>query len=181
MTAAAITALYLTVPIIVSGVGHMVVVRGDLLPSLKRPIGEVLFGPNKTWRGAVVMPVLTVPGVFLGRMLDGPLEPHLLVSLHDAPAVVLGVALGLGYILAELPNSWWKRRQGIAAGQLPERGRIAYILVDQADSAVGCGLVYVLLLAPPPSVLIVLVLVGPSMHLVANVVLYLVGLRKRPV
>jgi hypothetical protein len=181
MLATIITAIYLSIPLVFSGIAHMAVVKLDLWSSLRRPIDRRAFGPNKTWRGVVVMPLLTVPGVWLGRMLDGPLEPHLVVSLHDAPAIVLGLALGLGYAAAELPNSWWKRRQGIAAGRLPERKRLLYMIVDQADSAIGCALVYALFLGPPLSVLVAVIVIGPAVHLVVNVSLYLAGLRERPV
>ncbi len=181
MTSIVVTALYLSVPLLVSGLGHMAVVRWDLLSAWKRPMHERAFGANKTWRGLLVMPLLTIPGVWLGRFLDPPLEPMLLVSLRDAPLVPLGAGLGVAYILAELPNSWWKRRLGIPPGDLPERGRAFQLLVDQADSAVGCAAVYALLLGPSLPLLIALILVGPAVHLLANLGLYLVGLRERPV
>jgi hypothetical protein len=181
MLATIITSIYLSIPLVFSGIAHMAVVKLDLWPNLKRPIDRETFGPNKTWRGFVAMPLLTVPGVWIGRLLDGPLEPHLLVSLHDAPAIVLGLALGLGYAAAELPNSWWKRRRGVAPGQLPERQRLLYMTVDQADSAVGCALVYALFLQPPLSVLVAVIFIGPVVHLLVNVSLYLAGLRERPV
>ncbi len=181
MIATLLTAVYLSIPLVVSGIAHMAVVKLDLWPSLKRPIDRRAFGPNKTWRGFVAMPLLTVPGVYLARLLDAPLGEHLLVSLIDAPAAVLGLALGLGYVAAELPNSWFKRRRGIAAGELPERQRLLYVIVDQADSAVGCAIVYALFLAPPASVLLTVIVVGPAVHLVVNASLYAAGLRDRPV
>lgn len=180
MLATLITALYLSVPVIVAGVAHMGVVRLDLWPHLKEPIDEETFGPNKTWRGVVAMPAFCLPGVWLGRLLDEPLGAHLLVSLYDASALVLALALGLAYVGAELPNSWWKRRRGIPPGQVPERGRALYVIADQADSAIGCALVYAVLLAPPAGVLLALVCLGTGIHLVANAALYAAGLRERP-
>lgn len=180
MIAIVITALYLSVPVIVAGVGHMAVVKLDLWPHLKDPIDDEKFGPNKTWRGVVVMPALALPGVWLGRVLDGPLDGHLLVSLHDASAVVLALALGLAYVAAELPNSYWKRRNGVPPGGVPERGRLGYVLADQADSAIGCALAYALILSPPLSVLLALAVLGPAIHLAFNAGLYAAGLRERP-
>ena len=181
MLAILVTALYLSIPVIVAGVAHMAVVRLDFAPNLKEPISEDLFGPNKTWRGVLAMPILTLPGVWIARALDAPLSDHLLVSLHDASALTLAIALGLAYVLAELPNSWWKRRQGIAPGHLPERGRVLYVVVDQADSAVGCALAYAIVLSPPLAVTITLAVLGPAIHLAANAALYAAGLRNRPV
>lgn len=174
------TALYLAIPLIVSGVLHMAIVRANLLPALKRPIAARFFGPNKTIRGLVAMPLLTVVGVYLAVLLEAPLGDALLVSLRQTSLVGLGLALGVGYALAELPNSYVKRRLGIAAGKLPEKNRFVFAFVDQADSAVGCAVVYALLLHVPVTVLVIVVLIGPVIHAVANVTLYFLGLRKEP-
>jgi CDP-diacylglycerol--serine O-phosphatidyltransferase len=176
-----VIALWLTLPLVVAGVIHMLAVRLDWLPRLKRPLSERLFGPNKTVRGFVVMPMATVAGVFVTRALE------LLLNGADAdPArgvrpVLLGLVVGLGYMLAELPNSYVKRRLGIAPGELPETKRVLFAFVDQADSVVGCALAYELFVRLPAAVLAILVVLGPATHLVVNVGLYLVGLRKRPV
>ena len=176
-----ITALALTVPLIVSGVAHMAVVKLNWFPWLKRPLHEPSFGANKTWRGLLAMPLFTVPGVFVARAFQAPFEPHLLVSFFVVNPIILGLALGLGYALAELPNSWWKRRQGVAPGQLPSTNRLLFGFIDQADSAFGCAVVYAIAMRPPLSVLLVVLLLAPAVHLVANVSLYLLGLRARPV
>lgn len=58
--------LWLALPVVLAGILHMVVVKKDWLPGLKRPVdggltlgGERLFGDNKTWRGFVVMIALS--------------------------------------------------------------------------------------------------------------------------
>ena len=51
---------------------------------------------------------------------------------------LLGFALGLGYCVAELPNSFVKRRLDIPpAGRSEQLAWLQYLL-DQADSVVGC-------------------------------------------
>src|SRR5690606_27440044 len=94
--------------------------------------------------------------------------------------IFLGLALGLAYVAFELPNSYMKRRLGIAPGKLPERNRFVFALVDQSDSAIGCMLVYALFVAPPWPVLLLLAFLGPAVHLAANLGLYSLGLRKEP-
>jgi CDP-diacylglycerol--serine O-phosphatidyltransferase len=174
------TALYLSLPLVISGILHMVVVRADLLPALKRPIHEKAFGPNKTIRGFVAMPVLTLIGVYAAVQLEPVLGDALLVSFRQTSLVVLGLALGFAYALAELPNSYVKRRLGISAGKLPEKNRFLFALVDQADSAIGCAIAYAVLLPVPWVVLGIVIVIGPAVHAVVNVSLYLAGLRKQP-
>lgn len=175
-----LTALVFTLPLVFSGALHMVVVKKDLFATLRRPIHATLFGQNKTWRGVVVMPLLTVPGVYLTLPVIRALRPALTADFAGASPLVLGLVLGLAYVLAELPNSYMKRRLGIAPGKLPERNRLVFALGDQADSALGCTLAYALFVAPPWPVLLVLLLLGPTVHLVANLTLYSLGLRKEP-
>ena len=176
-----LTALYLTVPLIVAGVLHMAIVRFNVLSALRVPIHERLFGPNKTWRGAVVMPIVTTLGVYVGRAVDPIFGPSLLVSYRSVSPILVGCVLGVAYVLAELPNSWWKRRLGIAPGELPQTNRFLFALLDQADSAIGCVIALYFLMSVPVAVLAVVVIIGPAVHLVVNLSLYLAGLRKRPI
>ncbi len=175
------TALWLTVPLVVAGVLHMLAVRRDWLPSLRRPVSTRLFGPNKTVRGFVVMPLATVVGVYVARALEPLVAGGVDVHLRAAPPIALGLAAGLGYMLAELPNSYVKRRLGVAPGELPARKQLLFAFVDQADSVIGCALAYRCFLYLPWVVLGILVVLGPTVHLVVNVGLYVAGLRKRPV
>jgi CDP-diacylglycerol--serine O-phosphatidyltransferase len=175
------TALFLSLPLVFSGALHMVFVRKDWLSALRRPIDERRFGPNKTWRGFVVMPLATVVGVWLMQALEPLVISRPTVSLRGASGVVLGLGLGLAYVLAELPNSLIKRRLGIEPGMLPEKNRLLFAFVDQADSAIGCAIAYRLLLGVPTPTVLAICLLGPALHLVGNVVLYLVGVRRRPV
>jgi CDP-diacylglycerol--serine O-phosphatidyltransferase len=179
---ALVTAIYLMLPVIFGGILHMVVVKAGWLSGLAQPIHLKSFGKNKTWRGMLVMPLATVLGVYVTRGLDGL---GLFGSLARIPypegsAWTLGTLLGLGYALSELPNSFIKRRLGIQEGKLPARNRFWFGLVDQADCAIGCGLVFVLAMDVPLSVLAICVALGPAIHLVANVSLYAAGIRKQP-
>lgn len=176
-----LSALLLIIPLIVGGSLHMAAVRLDIMRALRVPIDTKLFGPNKTWRGVVLMVAFTVVGVFIAQTLEPVFGGGLLVSLRQQSALVLGTLLGLAYVAAELPNSYLKRRLGVAPGELPERKRILFLITDQADSALGCVLAYAAMLAVPARVLAILLLLGPIIHLMANVSLYILGLRKRPV
>jgi len=126
---------WLFLPVLGAPALHAPVLRFDLLRPLKRPLdgGSGLFGANKTWRGALVMTV-------------GPLLAT--VALHrfdwyrrrlpvDASPVLLGAILGISTVAGELPNSFLKRRLGIAPGA---QRNVALTIFDQADFVLTAAL-----------------------------------------
>jgi hypothetical protein len=167
-------ALILSLPLVISGGLHMAVVKLDLLSALKVPIHRVWFGGNKTWRGLIVMALTSALGVWL-TWLVWPQE------FGGWNPLVLGSLLGLAYAIAELPNSFVKRRLGIAPGKRPAHHTTWFTLADQADSAIGCALVYAWALRLSVATVLLLVTVGPAIHLIVNYSLYLLNLRKEPV
>ncbi len=126
-------ARWLFLPVLGAAALHAPVLRFDLLRPLKRPIdggrtwrGRRLLGDNKTWRGALVMS-------------SGPLLAT--TALHrfdwyrrrlpvDANPFLLGAILGVSAVAGELPNSFLKRRLGIAPGAQRNAALTAF---DQAD------------------------------------------------
>jgi len=140
-------ALYLQIPVVIGGVWHMVVVSKDQLSFLKKPINQMLFGANKTWRGMVVVPLLTAIGGLCLWPAEYVLEALTGKGLLSAYELwYVGLVAGVGYVLAELPNSFYKRRIGIQPGEVPEDKKYWFIALDQLDSAIGVALAYWLLL-----------------------------------
>jgi hypothetical protein len=172
------SAIWLMLPIVIGGVAHMVFVTRDWWPALKRPLHPGWFGANKTWRGFVVMPLLSIPGAILLYGL-APWLPDLIgVPLLNVSPLLLGLLLGLGYVLAELPNSYFKRRVGIAAGATPEKGKLFFVLMDQLDSAFGFALVYWLITGIDGEVLVLMVVLFPAVALMIKRLLYWARLKK---
>ena len=169
----------LTLPLIVGGVLHMIVVKKDILSYLKKPIHQRWFGQNKTWRGFVVMPFLTWPGVVISQKLETLIDPSSQL-LNLRPGWLLALALGVGYCLAELPNSFLKRRLGIKAGLASDKNKWFFVLLDQADSAFGCLFAYQLFLPLPWRIFWETIVFGTLLHLVINRSLYIIGVRKNP-
>lgn len=176
-----ITALYLSIPILFSGALHMFVVSRDIFGITAIPIHKESFGSNKTWRGIFVMLALTIPGVYLAVFMEPLFGNQLKTTLSDSPLIILGLALGFGYVIPELPNSYIKRRLNIQPGERSDQHALIFTFVDQADSALGCTLVYWLLLSPPVDILFWMVVLGPLIHIIANLVLFSFGLRKQPI
>ncbi len=155
----------------------MLVVRFDHFSFLKIPIHLQALGANKTWRGLIVMPLLTVLGMWPAEVLDGIWNTGLLVG-HSMLA--LGLALGLGYVISELPNSYVKRRMGIKPGETSDRYPWLFSFLDQTDSAVGCIIVYALFGIGDGSLWAVLFFFGAVVHVVVNLILWACGLRRQP-
>src|SRR6267142_3855497 len=137
--------IHIVIPVTLGGISNMAFVRAPLMDWLKRPIdagwcaadGRRLLGDNKTWKGLAGMVALTALwSCLIDQAIDGfgwplpraPFEPAL-----------LGALFGLAYGLAELPNSYVKRRLGILPGT-NGKGWLggAFIVIDQTDSVVGC-------------------------------------------
>jgi len=166
-------ALYLIAPAVLAGVVHGAVIKRDLLAQLAKPLdggrqwrGRPVLGPNKTWRGLLVMSGVST----IGALAQSALGEYDLSS-----ALAIGLALGLGYSVAELPNSFVKRRLGIGAGET--RGRMQY-LADQADSVIGAT-VAVSFFVHARALLVSVVAAGLVLHIVIDELLYVFEVKQR--
>ncbi len=171
--------LVLIFPMLLAGVGHMIIVKKDLFRGLRVPINEGLFGANKTWRGIVVMSLLTVGAMLI---IDG-LDRLALIDagvLKTVNPVFSGFLLGLAYVVFELPNSWLKRRLKIPPGKLPEKHRWVFFILDHTDSAIGCLLVYRILFGFTVVQLLTILVLGIVIHTGVNLALYALKIRKNP-
>lgn len=171
-------AILLSLPLVLSASLHMVIVRRRLLQRWATPLSISLFGKNKTWRGFLVMTPLTA---FATVLVTGAAS-HFGVDLFRAELspLALGGLLGLAYCLAELPNSFLKRRLGTREGELSPRWPVFFAILDQADSALGCALVYAIYCPSAREFLVAVLLLGPAVHLLGNWSLFRLGVRARP-
>jgi hypothetical protein len=124
---------WIFLPALGAPLAHAPVLRWNLLPSLRRPIRRRLFGENKTWRGALIMTSGTVAASTALHRL--PLyRQRLPEPVALANPVRVGALLGGACWLGELPNSFLKRRLGIAPGeQRASPAGVAISIFDQAD------------------------------------------------
>ncbi|MBX5469611.1 MAG: CDP-archaeol synthase, partial [Thermoleophilaceae bacterium] len=114
--------LLVFVPVLGAPLLHAPVLALDLFPRLKRPLdmgarvrGRRVFGDNKTVRGALFM----IGGVVAAALLLSlwPTYWHALPgAVRDAGPLPLGLLIGLGVVVGELPNSFAKRQLGVAPG-----------------------------------------------------------------
>ena len=125
------------------------------------------------------MPFATLPGVWLAQGLERIFDLNAPLLLGQS-SLVLALLLGFGYCLAELPNSFLKRRLGIQEGKTSDKGKWFFVILDQADSAFGCILAYSLIIPLSLMTMLLSIIFGTALHLIINVSLYSLGLRKNP-
>jgi len=187
--------LFLIAILVCAGSTNMVFVKSPFLRGLSRPMdgglllrdGKRLFGDNKTWKGFFGMVGITAvwlaaAGLLARRFPDA--QGFSLIAFEDSslPFTVLffGALWGLAYVLAELPNSFVKRRLDIPPGKNANgmKGFVSLVL-DQADSVIGCVLVLLLFSHITWLDAIVLIVLGSVAHYLANLGLFAVRLKKQ--
>lgn len=177
-------------PIIPGGVLNMVFVKSKFLQSWSKPLdgglvlsdGKRLFGANKTWKGLIGMIVFTaICTIVLNIYPEQSTAFRSGRSLYDIPYEGLyGASLGLAYILAELPNSFIKRRIDIAPGKNATGIKgILFTIIDQADSIIGGAIVISLYTPISFYHFCLLVLVASAIHYAVNLLLYFIRLKSQ--
>jgi CDP-diglyceride synthetase len=181
--------LWLAMPVILTGFVHLLVLKNDWLPALRRaPLdfgaswrGRRIFGANKTWRGAVIMIVCTAAfAAAIAQVNVHWLHWPVPVRFAQSHPAAWGALLGCGYIVGELPNSFAKRQFGIAPGSMGSglRGKIFWV-ADQLDSLAGMLLFIAPFWQPPLPLVALLVAVMLVAHPVSAWVMVLAGLKDR--
>jgi hypothetical protein len=179
--------LYLLLPLLGGALAHGLCMKYGWLAFLARPIdagrtlgGRAVFGHSKTWRGPIL--------VALGAGLVWLLQQRVLHALPAFASLELadyarlpawyGALAGGVAELAELPNSFVKRRLGIAPGATA-RGAlaVAFYLWDQLDLLLGFWLVSAPLLGATPLRISVSVAVVLGIHPLLTLIGYLLGMR----
>ncbi|MCP4093335.1 MAG: CDP-archaeol synthase [Planctomycetes bacterium] len=183
--------LYTILPVAGGGILHMMVVRAKWLQFLAIPIdggrswsGKRIFGDHKTWRGIVVILAATALSAGLHAMVESrspDLSDYNYVDYSTIAWWQAGLWWGIAYAISELPNSFLKRRAGIAPGEGGSAGlrSVLLSLMDQADSAIGCSLIAWLALGVPFDIALWMIILGTAVHLLINMLLGLAGLRDR--
>ena len=159
-------------PLICSNICHMIIVKNDWFSVLKTPISTPLFGLNKTFRGVVVLPIITGFVAFSNSVFFGPFETTIWYDFF------VGLGLGMAYILAELPNSFLKRKLGIASGQKSNRYNFVQTIADKADSLIGVLGFYYFAITISFNSILLLFLISMIIHVSLSYFLVLIKIKK---
>lgn len=186
--------MYVTlVPTILAGIFNMVWCKLDVLKFVKVPIdggknfsdGRRIFGDSKTWKGLMGYVVLNLIFTLLWGTVchaAGIEQWNFFYVNHENRLdynVLVGILLGLGYSLFELPNSFLKRRLDISQSkEITGAKKYFFVFLDQADSVFGVALVVWLFYDLGIFRYLICVFVGAGTHILLNMMLYYMGLRK---
>jgi len=180
--------LFLGSPLLLAAIAHGLCIRFDWLSRLRKPLdlgqslrGKRIFGDHKTLRA----PVLYVSFCTLGTMVQTWLQSKdylpvwLLLVDYEEYSYLVGILLGLGMAVGELPNSFLKRQMDIAPGK--RRGGllgIAFFLFDQVDLAIGIWVFLFLLISPSWLLVAWSFLLTIVLHIAVSTTGYLLGMRE---
>jgi len=191
MTDSLSLAVFLLIAMSIAGFVHVAWLRWAQADVLLTPVdfgahyrGRRLFGDHKRLRGFIALPLAAAGAFALTAALREQLPAPLAESLWNLSIVryaAIGFAAGLGFMLAELPNSFLKRQLGVAPGQLPASGwpRLICPLLDRFDSAFGVLIAVSLLVPLPAMTWLWVLLMGPGLHALFSVLLFWLGVKER--
>ncbi|MXR51585.1 CDP-2,3-bis-(O-geranylgeranyl)-sn-glycerol synthase [Halovenus sp. WSH3] len=176
--ASLVTAIWLMLPAYIPNNAAVLAGGGRPIDGGRSLGGRRLLGDGKTWRGTAVGTTAgALVAVALNR-LNASAAELLGVTLPAFPLSVL-VALPLGAMLGDIGASFLKRRSGRERGA-PFPG------VDQLDFVVG-ALALALLAAPnwfldafSATVLGIILVVTPLLHVLTNAIAYVIGVKDEP-
>lgn len=161
------------IPLIIGNVSHMVIVKQNWFQDLAYPISKILFGYNKTYRGVIVLPIITGLIAMLSSLLFGPFE------LSIGYDIYVGLGLGLAYVLAELPNSYIKRRLGIANGEQSNKYKYLQYFTDKADSLIGVLGFYFLVTEVSFTTVVLMFILSMILHVGISQLLVLIRIKRK--
>ncbi len=103
-------------------------------------------------------------------------------AVRASSPLLVGLLVGLGTVLGELPNSFLKRRLDIAPGTRQRSpGGVALAVLDQGDLVLGIWVCLAPVWVMPVWLAAVAFVVIAAIHAVMNVVGYAIGARAAPV
>lgn len=190
-----IITMYITLIVpIMAGIFNMLFCKLPLFKGLQKPIdggiklkdNKRLFGDSKTWKGLFGYIFLNIIFSIIWGVISSNssylLEHNYFYLNHNNTLlfnILIGFLLGLGYSLFELPNSFLKRRLEISQSkEIKGLKKYFFIFLDQADSAIGCIIVVCFFYPLGLIKFLFYILLGALTHLILNMLLYFLHLRK---
>jgi len=130
--------------------------------------GKRILGDNKTWRGLIFGTLMAGAASILIGYLADPQATEALRTFYT------GIAMGLGALVGDAVESFFKRQRGIPSGK-------SWFPFDQIDYIIG-GLLFVYPIVQIPVVLMLAILVIYfGLHLLFSYIGYLTGFKSTPI
>ena len=189
-----IVKMYITLLVpILAGIINSIFCKSNALKFIKKPIDfnknfidhKRIFGDHKTWKGLFGYIFFNIVfAVIFSYIWKYTKLEHLnfFYINHENNLVynlLIGFLLGLFYAIFELPNSFLKRRLDIIPGKtIKGKKKILFIILDQADSVFGVALVVWMFYPIGIKIYCLYIILGTITHLLINMMLYFMHLRK---
>ena len=177
---AVLGAVYFMLPAYVSNLSGLAFGGGKPIDGGKNyKDGRRLIGNGVTWKGFMNGTILgTCVGVLLGiigtyfgdlsALTGGVIDLHVYGSVLGG--LILGFLMAFGALFGDLVGSFIKRRMGLQSGQPAP-------FMDQLDFVLGALVFALLMVRISWSLFIIIVLLSLILHLGANTIAYLLGIK----
>lgn len=177
---AVLGAVYFMLPAYVSNLSGLAFGGGKPIDGGKNyKDGRRLIGNGVTWKGFMNGTILgTCVGVVLGiigtyfgdlsALTGGVIDLHVYGSIVGG--LILGFLMAFGALFGDLVGSFIKRRMGLQSGQPAP-------FMDQLDFVLGALVFALLMVRISWSLFIIIVLLSLILHLGANSIAYLLGIK----
>ena len=170
--------IFFTLPLLISGcIHHFVIIRFNIFKEIACPVdfnlkikNTRLFGDSKTWRGFIVMMILTASVMWL--------EARFIKINLNYNAFISGVILGFGYSFFELPNSFLKRQMGIKAGRRIMTNNGIFKIIDHIDSVIGSIICLFIIYNPSYDLVLMLFIIACFSHVFVDFLLHTYSYKK---
>lgn len=156
--------------------------KGILKP-LAKPIdggktwrGKPILGKNKTWRGVILAIIMSIFIVLIQAYLYNNFASFRDISFIQFDQInlwLLGFLIGLGVMLGDAVESFFKRQVNVAPGA-------KFFPWDQIDSLIGGLLLMAFVYVPPWQALVFLIFFAPALHIATKHFGYLIKVNKAP-
>ena len=172
-----IEAFWLFLP---AGIANMTPPLANKIPLLKQwktPLdfgfrwqGRSLFGSNKTWRGLVTG---TIAGAIVAGLQYSFISDHYSGFTTVAISMMLGAIMGVGALVGDAVESFFKRRAGVKPGD-------SWFPFDQTDYIIG-GLITVYpFVRPGLAVVLWIFAIYFGLHLIVSYIGFRLGFKDKP-
>ncbi|MEY2859353.1 MAG: hypothetical protein RLZZ74_3666 [Cyanobacteriota bacterium] len=168
--------LWLALSLFIAGVIEAFLWKTSLFQTLNVPIQTAWFGANKKWRGLISLPIAMLASVYLLHLLEILIPPlsRQAISFSTLNLIEFGLLVGFIFNLAELPNSFIKRRLDIPPGD--ENSKLFYF-IDHMDSTYGVLILWYFYFHFPLHFILTSLLVTPLLFMGATELRKKLGLK----
>ncbi len=173
-----IEAFWLFLP---AGIANMTPPLANKIPFLKNwktPLdfgfkwgGQSLFGNNKTWRGLVTG---TAAGAIVAGLQYSLISDHYNGFTTVAISMILGAIMGVGALVGDAGESFFKRRAGVKPGD-------SWFPFDQTDYIIGGLIAIYPFVKPGLAVILWIFAIYFGLHLVVSYIGFRLGFKDKPI